>query len=68
MTLIQARVSERVGTIAFDNYAKRNAFTTGLIEEVIAALDQFEAQGVRVVARARGFVQEVPLARSAMAS
>jgi hypothetical protein len=25
-------------------------------------------QGVRVVARARGFVQEVPLARSAMAS
>ena len=49
MTLIQARVSERVGTIAFDNYAKRNAFTTGLIEEVIAALDQFEAQGVRVV-------------------
>ena len=49
MALIQMRESDKVGTIAFDNYAKRNALSAALIAESIAALDQFRARGVRAV-------------------
>jgi methylmalonyl-CoA decarboxylase len=49
MSLIQTKDSGNVATIAFDNYAKRNALSAALIAETIAALDQFEAKGVRAV-------------------
>jgi methylmalonyl-CoA decarboxylase len=49
MTLIQTKDSDSVGTIAFDNYSKRNAFTAALIAEIIVALEQFEATEVRAV-------------------
>ena len=49
MSLIQTRDSENVATIAFDNYAKRNALSAVLIAETMAALDQFHAKGIRAV-------------------
>lgn len=49
MPLIRATLDDRIGTIAFDNYAKRNALGAALIAEVIAALDRFKAQCARAV-------------------
>jgi methylmalonyl-CoA decarboxylase len=49
MALIQTKNSGNIGTIAFDNYSKRNALSTTLIAETIAALEQFKAKGVRAV-------------------
>ena len=49
MPLIQARLAERIGTIAFDNYAKRNALSGGLIAECLEALSRFEADKARAV-------------------
>src|SRR5271165_27071 len=49
MSLIQAKDSGNVGTIAFDNYAKRNALSAALIAETIAALNHFRAKGMRAV-------------------
>ena len=39
MALIQSSLADGVGTIAFDNYAHRNALSAALIAEAIAALD-----------------------------
>jgi methylmalonyl-CoA decarboxylase len=49
MQFIKTRLHERVGTIAFDNYAKRNALSTQLIVECLDALDGFRNEGARVV-------------------
>ncbi len=49
MSLIQTKDSGNVGTIAFDNHAKRNALSAAMIAETIAALDHFEANGMRAV-------------------
>lgn len=49
MVLIQVRHSESIGTIAFDNYSKRNVLSRALIAETIAALEEFRAKAVRVV-------------------
>jgi methylmalonyl-CoA decarboxylase len=49
MALIQTKDSGNIGTIAFDNYSKRNALSTTLIAETIAALEQFKVTGVRAV-------------------
>lgn len=49
MALLDARLSDRVGTIAFDREAKRNAFNRAFIDEFVAALARFEADGARVV-------------------
>jgi methylmalonyl-CoA decarboxylase len=48
-SLIQTHYADRIGTIAFDNYAKRNALGADLIAEVMAAFDRFKAQGARAV-------------------
>jgi methylmalonyl-CoA decarboxylase len=49
MALIRLKDSDDVATIAFDNYAKRNALSAALIAESIAALERFKARGVRAV-------------------
>lgn len=49
MPLIQAGMADRIGSIAFDHYAKRNALSAGLIEECLAAFVRFEAEGARAV-------------------
>ena len=48
-SLIQTSYADSIGTIAFDNYSKRNALGADLIAEVIAAFDRFKAQGARAV-------------------
>jgi len=53
--LVQTSVEDKVGTIAFDNYAKRNALSAQCIDEIMCALDDMEHQGVRaIVLRAAG--------------
>jgi methylmalonyl-CoA decarboxylase len=49
MPSIRTDYADWIGTIAFDNYAKRNALGADLITEVIAALDRFKTQGARAV-------------------
>lgn len=49
MATIQVQFAEHVGTIAFDNYASRNALSSALIEETLAALTTFREQRARVV-------------------
>jgi methylmalonyl-CoA decarboxylase len=46
MALIRTNTADGVGTLAFDNYAHRNALSAGLIAELIAAL-----AGMREAAR-----------------
>jgi hypothetical protein len=43
--LIQIKVSDNIATIAFDNYARRNALSAALITEMPAALEEFKSQG-----------------------
>ncbi len=47
--LIRTEIKENIGTIAFDNYVKRNALSCQLIEECIAALAEFDRQKVRCI-------------------
>ena len=49
MSLVRTEFAEWIGTIAFDNYVKRNALSAELIGEVIARLDQLKSQGARAV-------------------
>ena len=49
MPLIRTSLADKIGTIAFDHDDKRNALGADLIAEMIAALDSFKADGVRVV-------------------
>jgi methylmalonyl-CoA decarboxylase len=46
---IRTEVKNNVGTIALDNYAKRNALSQTLLEQVLAALNAFNDQHVRCV-------------------
>jgi methylmalonyl-CoA decarboxylase len=48
MGLIRQEIREGIGTITFDNDAKRNALSSALIEELIGAFDGFIKQHVRV--------------------
>jgi len=48
MALIRTQVADQIGTIALDNYAKRNALNADMIAEIIAALDRFKSESVRV--------------------
>lgn len=48
-TFIKADVANKVATIRFDNYAKRNALSAGLIAEVETALSGFATQDVRAL-------------------
>jgi len=47
--LVHADFVDGVGTIVLDNAAKRNALSAALLDEVIAALKDFEARSARVV-------------------
>ena len=49
MPLVRADFSNRIGTVAFDNYAKRNALSRALIAEVLAAFDRFKKDAARAV-------------------
>jgi methylmalonyl-CoA decarboxylase len=49
MTLIQAQLKDRIGTLAFDQYAKRNALGADLIAEILGNLDEFARADVGVV-------------------
>ena len=49
MTLIQAQLKDRIGTLAFDHYAKRNALGADLIAEMLGNLDEFARADVGVV-------------------
>lgn len=49
MAQIKIDFADLIGSIAFDNYGKRNALSAGAIAEVIAALEQFKAQQARAV-------------------
>jgi methylmalonyl-CoA decarboxylase len=49
MALIRTATDGPLATIAFDNYAKRNALSLQLIDECLQALAQFEAAHARVV-------------------
>jgi methylmalonyl-CoA decarboxylase len=46
---IQTSFHDHIGTIAFNNYAKRNALSQGLIAAVLAAFEIFKAGQARVV-------------------
>ena len=52
MPLIQSSLSDGVGTIAFDNYAHRNALSAALIAEAIAAFAAMHDDARVVVLRA----------------
>ncbi len=55
MPLIRTELADYVGTLALDHYDKRNALNRELVSEVLAALEQFKANGTRaVVLRAEG--------------
>lgn len=46
---IRVSKSGNVGTIALDNYARRNALSQALIAECLQALEEFQNEAVRVV-------------------
>jgi len=48
-SFIKTDVSNTIATIRFDNYAKRNALSAGLITEVQSAIQEFSKQDVRVL-------------------
>lgn len=49
MALVQVAVADKIGTIALDNYPKRNSLSQDLVGEVLAAMQTFADDGVRVV-------------------
>jgi methylmalonyl-CoA decarboxylase len=49
MEFIVSELSESIGTITFNNHAKRNALSRRLIEELIATLADFQRDRARVV-------------------
>lgn len=48
-SFIKTNVAEKIATIAFANYAKRNALSKGLITEIISALNDFSQKDVRAL-------------------
>ncbi len=49
MPLIRTTISEDIGTLAFDHYAKRNALNRELVAEILAAFEVFKSQRIRAV-------------------
>jgi len=49
MAFVQTDFADWIGTIAFDNYAKRNALSADVIAEVIAALEQLKSERARAI-------------------
>src|SRR6516165_353169 len=46
---ILAERNDAIGTLIFNQPAKRNALSAALVEELITALDSFQKVGIRVV-------------------
>jgi methylmalonyl-CoA decarboxylase len=46
---ILAERNDAIGTLIFNQPAKRNALSAALVEELITALDSFQKEGIRVV-------------------
>ncbi len=59
MSLVRIEFSEWIGSIAFDNYVKRNALGADLIAEVIGGLDQLKGLGARVVVLRSAYNEKV---------
>jgi methylmalonyl-CoA decarboxylase len=59
MDFIKAELQNRVGTISFDHYSKRNALSEPLITECLNALADFEKADVRAVVLRSGEAQKV---------
>src|SRR5580692_8809509 len=49
MDTIKTSLEDKVGTIALDNFARRNALGETTVREMLEALAQFESRGVRAV-------------------
>ena len=47
--LVRIEYADSIGTMAFDNYAKRNSLGADLIAEVITGFESFKAKGARAV-------------------
>jgi methylmalonyl-CoA decarboxylase len=47
--LVLSEISESIGTLILNRPEKRNALSRALIDEIVAALSQFQKQAVRVV-------------------
>jgi enoyl-CoA hydratase/carnithine racemase len=48
---VQSSIEDKIGTLALDNYAKRNALGAATVDELLRALASFEEAGVRSVVR-----------------
>ncbi len=46
---IRFKVEDKVGTLALDNFAKRNALGATTVQEMLDALSEFARQGVRAI-------------------
>jgi methylmalonyl-CoA decarboxylase len=49
MPLVRTEIADSIGTLFLDHYAKRNALSRQLVEDVQTAVDQFRRERVRVV-------------------
>ena len=49
MSAIRTSHEDKIGTIALDNFAKRNALGQATVREMIETLTEFERQGIRAV-------------------
>jgi methylmalonyl-CoA decarboxylase len=47
--VVRTSIDDKIGTLALDNYAKRNALGSATVEEMLRAVEAFEAAGVRAV-------------------
>ena len=43
MSLVQLEIVDRVATLTLDNPAERNTMTAPMVEEIVAAMEQVEA-------------------------
>jgi len=49
MSLVRAEISDAIGTLALDHYAKRNALGRALVADILAAFEHFKTERVQVV-------------------
>ena len=49
MPLVKSEISDGIGTLALDHYAKRNALGRALIADVLVAFERFKQESVRAV-------------------
>lgn len=49
MSLVRTEITDGIGTIGLDHYAKRNALGRALIADILSALDRFKTERVKVV-------------------